>query len=195
MKKQHFFITFLALVFFGLLGYYFIHNGYYPIAMVNGEFIGAHRLNKESTVRYSYYTKTAALGGMTAEDKNSLFFEFRRMALGGLIEDMLIEQGLRGMTDGDIKKAAEQRLTERETDINGLSTVASTLYGLDLADFKTIVLLPQAKKDMLRERIMERGSDAEDWFAETKKTARVRLFSTQFSWDGNGVVAKIEFGK
>lgn len=190
MKKQHFFVTFLTLIFMGLLGYYILHSGYYPIAIVNGELIGAYRLNKESSARYTYYTRTAAISGIDVRENNSFIVELRQSVLSGLIDETIINQELRKLFNSDIQAVAERRVGEHEAEIGELDTVASVLYGLSLEDFKKIVLVPQAKKDLLREKLAERGNDADKWIIDAKKSARVRIFSTRFSWNGAAVVAK-----
>lgn len=189
-KFQWFYLTFLAIIFISLGAYYFVHFGYYPAAIVNFDFIMTSSLNEEYAVVFRYYSKILANQG--GVDINSVDFrrELRRAALNDLVEKSLIRQELKNRVGRELAILVENKINFAEIDGKRLEEAAEVLYGLGLADFKEMVLVPQAQREILEGRLYLEKKSISDWLTEAAGSARVTILTPEFSWDKNRVALR-----
>jgi hypothetical protein len=116
--------------------------------------------------------------------------EIERAVLQGLIEDALVDEELKKtMSATDLDKIVEEKIS-RIGDSEKLGKSASVLYGFSADDFKKKVLIPQAKSDILRDRIFLENGDFEEKLKELKRNAKVTILITGFSWASEGVILR-----
>jgi len=80
-------ITLLLIIFITLGVYYLIHNGYYPVALVNGKLISARLYEKEFRAALIYYRnamRTYAREDLDLKKYADFVEELRRAALHNL---------------------------------------------------------------------------------------------------------------
>lgn len=191
MSLQKFFTTFLVILFVGLGAYYLIHFGYYPVAVANGSIITANKFETEYAVAYHYYSN--ALADSKETDPRSLGFkkELRRAVMENLIEQALIAQDLAQRVGKDLPGiVANKILSVQKTDQQTIEKTAKALYGLNLADFKSLVLAPQAQKEILQGRLFLEKQDYEKWLQEAKKNAKVFIITPEFYWQDLSVKSR-----
>lgn len=146
----------------------------YPVAFAPKWFISAREFNKIIASLLNYYEKSFAVY------TTSTFVldigaqkEIKRAALDKLIEDRIIDEILRKNLGSDLEKIVKDKMTNLQMSDN-LAKASQILYNLSLEDFRRLVLIPQAKKEILEER----GIDLE----EIKKSSRPVILIPGFYW-------------
>ncbi|MDO8466529.1 MAG: SurA N-terminal domain-containing protein [bacterium] len=188
MSLEKYFTTFLLILFVGLGAYYMVHFGYYPVAIVNSSLVTANRFETEYAVAYHYYLR--ALGSNKDSDPRSRGFkrELRRAVLEDLVDQSLIKNDLVFRVGKDLPEIVENKImTAQKIDLKTIEETAKMLYGLSLADFKSLVLVPQAQKEILQGRLFLEKKDYEKWLQEAKKNAKVFIVTPEFYWQDMGV--------
>ena len=64
---------------------------------------------------------------------------------------------------------------------------AKLVYGLSLKDFRTLVLRPQARRDVVAEALKEENQDFFNWLLAEKKNASVQVVFIDFRWTGGTI--------
>jgi hypothetical protein len=109
--------------------------------------------------------------------------------LSQLVDAVLVEQGAREVVGPDLDGLVKQRV-DRYREDNDLANASRVLYGISAEDFTNEVLVPQAMSEILRGRLFIQGASFSDWIIETRRAAKITVFSDQFRWDGTRVVAQ-----
>lgn len=188
MSLQRYFTTFLLILFVGLGGYYLVHYGYYPIALVNSQIITANRFEIEYAVAYNYYVRALSDAKDTDPKARDFKRELRRAVLDNLIEQALVQQDLNVRVGKDLNQIVQGKiLNSQKLDPKTLEETARVVYGLDLSDFQSLVLVPQAEKEILQGRLFLEKKDYEQWLQEAKKTAKVFIVTPEFYWQDASV--------
>lgn len=182
-KFQFFYLTFLAIIFAGLAAYYLIHFGYYPVAMVNSDLISAKTLNEEFAAALRYYS--AALKGKDRINIESREFrrEIRRATLSDLIDKSLIYKEAKNRVGNDLDNLVNNKIDQQLVNRKNVEDAAKLLYGLNLADFRELVLIPQARKEILEGRLFLEKKDFDSWLSEAEKNAKVFIITPEFYWN------------
>lgn len=187
MKK----ILFVIIVFLGVFVALTI-TGLYPIAFVGRHPISSRTFQKlEESSKYFANIELARAGKQTidfsASSNADLLLQGRREVLTSLVEDTIIElEGGRLVADLENKSSArvDSALAGRA---GALEKEAPLVYKLSLEELKTLVLMPQARRDVLRDELQKNGEDFSQWLTDTEQEVSVRLFFIPFSWDGKEV--------
>lgn len=175
-------------VLLGLAAFLAARAGYYPVALVNGEPLFAARLTRdyESALVYSRKLEGAyRLAGAKVEMPTPL--ELQLEVLNRLVDALLIHQAARQEIGGDLVAFVGERVAKYDGDM-GLQRAAEGLYGMNYADFRREVLVPQAERDILAGRLFLKSQDVEAWLRDARRSARVSVFSKSFRWDGEKIV-------
>ena len=183
MSLQKYFTVFLVILFVGLGAYYLVHFGYYPVAAVNRSLITANRFETEYAVAYHYYER--ALSNSVDADPRSRDFkkELRRAVMENLIEQTLIREDLVVRIGKDLPTIVDGKIfNAQKRDLKTAEETAKVLYGLTLAEFESLVLVPQAQKEILQGRLFLEKQDYETWLREAKKNAKVFIVTPEFYW-------------
>ncbi|MEK7590473.1 MAG: hypothetical protein AAB454_02055 [Patescibacteria group bacterium] len=178
MKSKKFIITFLSLISGGLVIYFIASNGWYPIAIVNGKFITEQNVRKEYSAAARYYVEA-----FNVKQGAGLFRkEIRRAVLDKLIENVLIYDGLKERLGGDVTNAVSEKLQNLNMNEAQVGEATAVLYGLTFQEFKDIILIPQATKEILEVYLSEEKKDIGGWLKEARAGASVTLLIKEFSW-------------
>jgi len=165
--------------------------GLYPVALVDGAPIFSRVWKKaEDASEHFINTQLRANGKKPIDFLSSgnaeVLLQIKRETLQALIEDEFFKQEGKKLTEGfdlSSRQLAEEAVQKGEN----MDKAAKLAYDLSLADFKELVLLPQARRDFLKEILAEKGQDFDKWMSETIKKKTVRLFFTPFKWSGETV--------
>lgn len=191
MSLQKYFTGFLGILFIGLGAYYLVHFGYYPVAVVNKSIITSNKLDTEYIVAYGYYSRALAKNKET--DTSALQFkrDLRRAVFADLVEKSLIDQELSQRVGKDIDDIVTSKIENAQGQNNKtLEETAKLVYGLSLADFKELVLIPKAQKEILEGRLFLEKQDFDKWLLGAKKTAKVFIITPEFYWKDGEVVSR-----
>lgn len=83
-------------------------------------------------------------------------------------------------------ETAVLKITEKEKFEEGIIAV----YGMNLFDFKSKVLMPQAQFEILSEELKKQDKPYEKWIIEEKEKIKVRIFIDGLKWEEGKVVIK-----
>ncbi len=188
MRKHHFYIGFVAVVALGAGIFYVLHNGLYPVATVNGAVVTADEFQHTAVAALNFYVKAkerVAARQLTVEERDALFDEIRRATLDKLVEESLIEAELKRRVGAHAAARAEEKLKAAER--ADFREAVPQLYGVSYDDFLALVLLPQARREVLNDALAADAVDAQTWLANARETAQARIFLPALVWQ-NGTV-------
>src|SRR3989338_11359268 len=158
-------LAFLAIMFSGLTAYLFVHNGYYPVAIVDSRMILARDFEREFNSALIYYQNALATYSDQKIDLTRVadfVLELRRATLDNLIEDVLISNELKGRLGDSLEKVLVEKLPS-------FNESAAALYGLTPSEFKERVLVPQAHREFLESYLVKEKSNLQDWLGGPKR--------------------------
>lgn len=194
--RYRLYIIFTILLAGGLGLVFLVSNNYYPILLVNGEPISAHRFWAvyQSAARYYQNVLTTYASQSSSSLPNLLSGgssqrQLEASVLDQLVEASLIAEGIRQEVGPEADTLVAGRIKKYRDNAN-LSRAAQALYGLSYSDFEAEVLIPQAQKDIMSGRLFLKGQKIEDWLVQARTAAQVTIFSSAFSWDGKAVTIK-----
>jgi hypothetical protein len=168
--------------------------GAYPLAVVNGRVIWAatyrsyvaSALAYQQAARdtYSSATSTPLLDAATSGEVS-----LGMVALDDLVEQRIIESGLEVLVGENAPRLIDNKVRDLQNEPM-LPGASRALFQLDPEAFRTAILRPQAMREVLDGRVYLDGKTYEEWVAQARKEARVRLLSSTYRWDGEQVRAK-----
>lgn len=179
-------IVIMSIVAFGLLA--LIAIGIYTVAIVGTTPIFARTWQKAENAAKNFELATARARGaepinFSSVENRELLLEVKRGTLTFLIEDAIILQRGGEVTEG-LGTLSRERVVEALRQGNDPEKAARAVYGLSMNDFRDLVLLPQARRDVLKEALVEKSQDFDTWLRDAKKRASVRLMFVPFKWNG-----------
>lgn len=168
-----------------------IHNGYYPVAVVDFHVITAKTLEQDYQAALNYFQKAILTYGSDPQilKKEATQQEIKRAALNKLITDFLIYQEAKKRLGGDLDSVTEKIVNNNSNDPK-LAQAVQEIYGLSLEDFKSQVLTAQAYKEILQGRMSLNNENFDAWLKTASEQAKVIILLPDFSWNGKQVVAK-----
>ncbi len=188
--KPYFIFSFIIL--FGLAIFFVISGGYYPILSVNGRLISARTFWKNyrsDTVYYKNFVQIYQNQFKNADLSSLDINEVKRSVLTNLIENVLVGQEVEKELGNDLDSLVQDRINKINQNEEFKKT-AEKVYGLNFDDFKNEVLIPVAKGEILSGRLFLQGKKLDEWLLSAKRASEVKVFSTQFYWDGKEVQFK-----
>ena len=99
-----------------------------------------------------------------------------------MIENVLIYDGLKERLGGDVTNAVSEKLQNLNMNEAQVGEATAVLYGLTFQEFKDIILIPQATKEILEVYLSEEKKDIGGWLKEARAGASVTLLIKEFSW-------------
>ena len=168
--KKYFFI---AIVLAAAIFYFAVYFNFYPMLKVNGDFVLARE----------YY---ARLGGLefysraTGEEADENIIS-RGVILSLIIDKMVSEELSQRQVGLD---EAEKRVSDAvESDLTNLENAAWKLYGWNIKEFERFSLLPQARRDVLAEKLALEGIDMSEWLSQKALEAEVKIYFLPYRWE------------
>lgn len=186
MKKYIFFtLPFLAALVLGI-----IMTGFYPVAVVDSSpvFFRTWKIAEDAAKRFfnvqAHTTRSKPIDFSLPESAD-LLLSVKRDTLTFLIEDrVILQKG--GELFKNFEEAAKSRVLAALSAKGALRSQGALVYGLSEEDFMELVLLPQARRDVIRESLAKEG-DFESQLREMKKGKSIKLYFVPFRWDGESV--------
>lgn len=184
MKFKRFTVTFLSLISGGLVIYFIASQGWYPVAVVNGKFITERNVRKEYSAAARYYAEAFDI----KQEAGVFRKEIRRAVLDKLIENVLIYNELKRKLGSDMTSAVSTKLQNLNLDEAKVGEATAVLYGLTFQEFKDIILIPQATREILEVYLSEEKKDIGEWLKDARAGASVTLIAREFSWKDSQVI-------
>ena len=159
-----------------------LKSGFYPIVLTSKWLITERQFNKIVASSLTYFQKTISVYAtstpvISAESKN----EIRRAALDMMIEDKIINEVLaEKMGARELKNSVDSKLAALGIN-DDVAKASQVFYNLSLKDFGNLVLTPEAKREILKER----GIDIQ----EIKKSRQPIILAPEFYWQ-DGVLMR-----
>ena len=175
MKRYWIFLSIVSLT---IAAAYILREGYYPIAMVGNTLLSARNFSKQFEAAKTYYRKAQEVYGVsstlpTANLEESVFED--------LIENALIHSEV----EKEIGREAPHMVAERADSFlkdSELISAAEAVYGVSREEFRDMVLIPQAEREILTGKLFLRGTGLADWLLKAKQNERVLLLVPGFRW-------------
>lgn len=162
--------------------------GLYPVAIVEGSLVLKRTWVMSEMSTRKFIDAQVNAGAFSADSiKDAEFLsELKRSTLTFLIEDLILEQEGKLLRE-DFRITSVERMEDALKEGNNLREAARTVYGLTFDQLKSLVLLPQARRDVAGEILRVQGRDFDSWLREVKKEKSVKLFFVSYEWDGEKV--------
>ncbi len=160
------------MVFCGVAVFSVTEGGLYPVAVVNGGFIMARDFDKMAQSAEFFYSRaldTYNKGKVEGEQSENLRREVEKATLDKLIERKLIAVELKSRLAERAEVSVDKKLLTVEN--QNLEGAARDLYGLSIADFREMVLRPEAEREVLRDIFRSENVSFESWLEAAKSGA------------------------
>jgi hypothetical protein len=182
-------IIFFILMSIGAGSYVAAKKGFYPVASVDLNLISAKSFQENSSAAYRYFQNALFVSGSDPHVLETLeaHREIRRATLDKLITDELIYGELQVRIKDDFQSIAEKNVEQYIQNNKNISEGAEKIYGLNLADFKSQVLMPEAYKEILQGRMFLNKENFDEWLKNKKSGARIIILSPDLQWNGSSV--------
>ena len=191
MTFQKFYLAFLLIFFVGLGAYFIFHSGYYTIAFVNGTVITARSLHEMYVSAFHYYGTLLKNNNGDLENIREDFKQgLQLQVLNQLIERILVSRGVKNAVGKDLQELVDAKLAIPKLQEANFQEAVKTMYGLDAADFKETILIPQAYREILEGRLTLENKNLDGWLTEARKLAKVTILMGGFTWQGGELTAR-----
>lgn len=167
--------------------------GAYPVALIENTpiFYSTWKKAVESGERFINASAKSRVGGkavdFNAPENAELVRSIKKESLTALIENVIMQQEGERIIRGFRVLALERTKNALQDSHTDSERAARFVYGLSLEDFEDLVLLPQARRDVLKEVLGEQSQAFDVWFQGIKKTKQVRLLFVPYGWSGEEV--------
>ena len=161
------------------------------MAIVDGSPIFSRTWRKANIGAVRFFNATSYSSGFKPIDfslpeNKGLLRSIESGTLTFLIEDKIILREGRGL-EKKFESLSSDKINEALRQVGDVEQKAALIYGLSLKDLRTLVLLPQARRDVLQELVDKKGVGLEEWMVRAKQKTSVRLILTSFVWNGEKV--------
>ena len=138
-------------------------------------------------VYYEKALKTYAKDSQTLE-ANEIKKEIKRAVLDNLIENILIDRELKKeLKQGDLDNLVKKKISDI-SESQTADKAVETLYGFSFSEFKERVLEPQAKKEILSDRLFLASVDFNERMKSVRSQANIMIFLPGLKWSGEEVI-------
>ncbi|MFH1759150.1 MAG: hypothetical protein ABH822_01150 [Patescibacteria group bacterium] len=184
-----FYIVFLILIFSATGLVYALQSGWYPLALVNAQLVWQWQFEQEYSSAQQYYNQaieTYEIPDLTEEKIKELKEDLERATLDKIIEKLIVAEGFNAFTGDDGGQLVLDKV-DKYLENPKLEAAAVSLFNLEFPDFVDLILIPQAEKEILQEKLNEESRDFDNWLKNKKNQAKVHLFSSTFHWTGEAI--------
>lgn len=186
---KRFYTIFLILIFSALGLAYFLKAGWHPLALINSQLVWTWSFEKEYNSALKYYDQaitTYNIPGMDEQKLDELKEDLKKATLNKIIEKIIISNGLKTLVDKDNDTLITKKI-DKYLENSKLEAAATALFNLSFEEFKNLVLIPQAEKEIIEEKLETESRDFNNWLKNQKQQASVYLFTNEFIWTGEGI--------
>lgn len=168
-------------------------TGYWPIARVGSSLITYNVFKVNFTILDHYYRSTIKITGQSdiVVEAKEVQQDLQRAAMEGLIEGMLIDEELsKRYSASDLTQLIENKIGGISLESPDMEKAMELMYGLTPVQFRDLVLVPKAKREILEGNISLQNDTFTNWINKEKASVRVTLFVPSLYWTSDGVQVK-----
>lgn len=187
MKKLYTIFILLILTATGFV--YLFRVGWHPTALINSQLVWDRSFQKEHESALKYYNQainTYNLPDMDEEKLTEIQKDLKRATLDKIIEKIIISKGLEDLVGQDKNSLITEKI-DKYLENPKLRSAAGALFNLSFQDFRKLVLVPQAEREIIEEKLKEESRDFSNWLENQKHQASVYLFTNEFQWTGGEI--------
>ena len=175
-------MVFIALAVIGGAG--MLAYGFLPVVKVEGEYVSYASFLK-------VYRGVEGAEKMRQKNPPATSRELTERAFQTIIENKFLDVVIRE-TNAGLKEEAAGNVDKAiaESKDLALEEAAQKLYGLSAADFKKLVLIPAAEKDLLSKHYAYNPAELDALWADLGKKADVKIYYPGYEWKDGEVKAK-----
>ena len=162
--------------------------GYYPIASVNGRMITAREFSSTFRAGMNYSQEFFSMASSSVSSTQASPMELQAVVLDQIVENVLVSQEVDKELGGDAKQLTNEKVARYDSS-QKLHEAAARIFQMPYQDFAQLLLVPQAKRELLMGRLFLRNEKYEDWVARSRTEASVTLYSSEFKWQNGKIVA------
>lgn len=190
MATKKFFIIFLIILAAGILLYFVFNQGLHPIAIVEGKLINHRTFEKGYRASLYYYQNSLGANSDQFEDFEKLKGELKKSVLQNLIDNVLVDKRLTALLGNAANERVNKKIENLKLNSQEFGEATLILYGLGFQDFKDLILVPLARKEVLVEYLKTdfQDADLESLLMEARQQASVIMLDSTFSWENGAVV-------
>jgi hypothetical protein len=190
MRGRFFYIAFVTLITVGLVVFYIVRAGYYPVAIVGTSFITerTYRIALDSATHYYIELSKAYGSAELPESFPKSTRELRRVMLDRMIENELVARKFAEQVGKDATRLIEEKFKPLNVASKEFAEGVSTLYGLSIPRFRELVLEPRARAEILEERMANQATVYKAWLVKARQSTNVIILASDLRWDGEKVV-------
>ncbi len=158
----------------------------YPVALVNGSPVW-YRTWERSLGGTAHALAVQARANNTPFTPDALLISaVRKETLSSLIENkIIISQGRVLVSQFDTE--TEKRVAKAVGGSPNIEKGAQFMYGFSAANFHDLILLPQARREVVHEELMRVNISFDAWLSGDKKKSRVHIFLPDMQWTGDDI--------
>lgn len=126
-----------------------------------------------------------------ANSTSTPLVEIKKQVLGNIIDRMLLDKLVKEIDPSINQKSKDlvRQTVESNQDFS-LSEASRKLYGLTEEDFIDLVLIPQAKRNLLAQHFKDEPLKINEIWDNAMKSVDVKIFYPGFYWENGEVKAK-----
>ena len=180
--KKRYILIFIALAIIGGAGV--ISYGFLPMLKVEGEYVSYSGFLK-------VYRGVEAADRLAKKNPPATSQELTRRAFETIIDNKFLDVAVR-KTNAGIKDEARKNVEQAVLESKDLSLeeAARKLYGLSAADFKKLVLIPAAEKDLLFKHYEYNTSELDALWDDLSQHGEVKIYYPGYEWRDGEVKIK-----
>lgn len=167
-----------------------VTTGFYPVAFAGMRPIFYRTLMSLQQGMTHYLVMQAKSAGEEFDPSVSEHADFlstiKKDSLTLLIEDAIIVSEGRKLIE-DFDAAAKSKGEEASKNAKNLAKSIEFAYALTRKEFNKLILMPQARRDVVRRHLEEKNQTFDEWLKDAKKLKRIRILFVPYEWDGEGV--------
>lgn len=182
--KNKYLVGFIVILVIGI-GAALWFFGFAPVLSVEGKNVNAGEFAKIEAAITQFNTVSHASATST------LPVEIKKQVLGNLIDRMLLDK-LVAQTDPSISQKAADLVKDtiaKNTNFS-IADAAQKLYGLSVDDFTDLVLIPQAKRNLVAEHYKDDPSKLNAIWDDLTKNSKVTIYYPGFYYENGEVKVK-----
>lgn len=175
-------MIFIAIAITGGVGA--VSYGFLPVAKVEGEHISYSDFLK-------VYSGVEAAERIAKKNPPATSRELTKKAFEKIIENKFLD-ALAAKTNSALKDEARGNVEKAiaESKDLALEEAAEKLYGLSAEDFKELVLVPSAEKDLLFKHYEYNQAELDALWKDLSKTAEIKIYYPGYEWKDGEVKIK-----
>lgn len=164
----------------------------YPVAVVDGSPVWMRTWERMIDAVEKFTNAERALGGelpfdFSLPENARISSDIRRNTLTYIIEDKIISGEGSNFIDGFGSFTGEEVQKIMRASTRDPKEIARDIYGMSIDEYKTLILAPQARRSALRRTLESRGRTLDEWLYEMKIKKSVKLYFTEYRWNGKTV--------